>query len=332
MEEVTRMLQELNTRLQEQEGRTQQLQRENAGLNSELGTLRASQGQTPAQPTRQLVGALVDTRVLGKPDHFSGDATKFADWSFKLKAYMAAIDHRYQSCFAIAESSAAPVLIVNLDPAEAALSTQLYYVLVMLVTETALNKCHNAGINEGFERWRQFVLEWEPRLQTRHVGLLMQVLSYQFDGELSNKLAAFERLITEYERQTTKEIDEDLKIGVAILGMTDTKVKEHLIRNAGRIDTWPKMREEIVEISCTTAYVNSQPLPMQLGATPKGKGKEKGKKRKGPAGEGQREREEPRPRQGQRTVELKPNAEHARWERDVRSRVLLLQEARPRQG
>ena len=189
--------------------------------------------------------------MLGKPDGYAGDASKFPDWSFKLKSYMAALDHRYQEFFNIAENSAAPVMNVSMDAEQAALSAQLYYVLVMLVTETALNKCHNAGINEGFESWRQFVLEWEPRLRTRHVGLLMQVLSYQFDGEMSNRLAAFERLTHEYERQTTKTIDEDLKIGVVILGMSDLKVKEHLVRNAGRIDTWPKMREEIVEISRT---------------------------------------------------------------------------------
>ena len=34
---------------------------------------------------------------------------------------------------------------------ESALSTQMYYILVMTTAGAALDKCHNAGVNEGFE-------------------------------------------------------------------------------------------------------------------------------------------------------------------------------------
>ena len=51
-----------------------------------------------------------------------------------------------------------------------ALKTQMYCMLVMMKT---LYRGHNAGVNEGFARKRQFVKEWEPRF----VELLRNALS-----------------------------------------------------------------------------------------------------------------------------------------------------------
>ena len=49
----------------------------------------------------------VDTRVLGKPNQYSGP-TKFADPSFKIRAHLGAVDQRYQEEFQTAEASAMP--------------------------------------------------------------------------------------------------------------------------------------------------------------------------------------------------------------------------------
>ena len=157
----------------------------------------------------------------------------------------------------------------------------MYNILVMTTAGAALDKCHNAGVNEGFEAWRQFVMEWEPKLRTRYVGLLMNVQGYRFRDDIPTKLAAFERTVHGYENQSTKTVDDDIKIGVTMLGMEDMRVKEHLIRNSVRIKSWNQMREEILEIARTQQYIDSQPMPMQLGANPKGKGKGKGKDSKG---------------------------------------------------
>ena len=54
------------------------------------------------------------------------------------------------------------------------------YILVMTRTGSASDKCRSAGMNEGFEARKQFVMEWE----TEFVGLLMNVPP--------TKLAAFE--------------------------------------------------------------------------------------------------------------------------------------------
>ena len=60
-----------------------------------------------------------------------------------------------------------------------------------------------------------------------------------------DKLDAFERLVREYEQLTSEEVSDDTKIGVIMLGMVDIKIKEHLVRNGGRLDTWLRMKTEI---------------------------------------------------------------------------------------
>ena len=163
---------------------------------------------------------------------------KYADWSFKLRLYLGAVDQRYQEELMKTESSSTPRLNANLGSEESALSTLMYYILLMTTAGAALDKCHNAGVNGGFEAWRQFVMEWEPKLRTRYVGLLMNVLGYRFRDDIPTKLAAFERTIHDYENQSTKTVDDDIKIGVTMLGMEDMRVKEHLIRNSVRITSW----------------------------------------------------------------------------------------------
>ena len=169
-----------------------------------------------------------------------------------------------------------------------------------------------------FEAWRQFVMEWEPKLRTRYVGLLMNVLEYKFRDDFPTKLAAFERTIHDYENQSTKTVDDDIKIGVTMLGMEDMRVKEHLIRNSVRITSWNQMREEILEITRTQQYIDSQPMPMQLGANPKSKGKGKESKGKGKG----------------KDIKGKDKAKDVRNEssKKVKSDVLLLQQNRPREG
>ena len=138
----------------------------------------------PGQRVRE---GVVDKRVIGKPDEFDGDPVKYADWSFKLRPYFGAVDQRYQQELTTTETPSTPRLNATLGSEESTLSTQMYYILVVTTAEAALDKCHNAGVNEGFEAWEQFVMEWQPKLQTRYVGLLMNVLGYRF-RRASNKV------------------------------------------------------------------------------------------------------------------------------------------------
>ena len=116
---------DLNTRLQTQQLQMTTLQNENAQLQARLAQATPAP-VTPPAPAR----TLVDTRVIGKPDAFNGEGHKFPDWAFKLKAYMGAVDPRYQQSMAAAEASGTALLndtMESHDAATASSSSQQLY-------------------------------------------------------------------------------------------------------------------------------------------------------------------------------------------------------------
>ncbi|CAE7244466.1 unnamed protein product [Symbiodinium sp. CCMP2592] len=173
-----------------------------------------------------------------------GDPAAFNDWIFILRSYLSAMDQRYQALLQRAEISATGLWNRTLDATEKGLCTQLYFLLVMLCRDRALDKLHNAGASgrpRGLEALRQLYMEYNPKLSSRYVGLLLEILRYRFEGDLVSCVEAFESKVREYEKQSGKEVEDDTIIGIVILGMADAAVKEHLVRHASRLDTWGKM-------------------------------------------------------------------------------------------
>ena len=170
-------IQHLNARLQQQETAVTILTQERERLAQQVQSMTG----TPGQRVR---AGVVDTRVIGKPDQIDGDPMKYTDWSFKLRSYLGAVDQQYQQELTTTETSSTPRLNATLGSEESALSTQMYNILVMTTAGAALDKYHNAGVNEELEAWRQFVMEWDPKLRTRYVGLLMNVLGYRFRDDI----------------------------------------------------------------------------------------------------------------------------------------------------
>jgi hypothetical protein len=148
---------QLNARLSQRENQIQTLITETQILTRRLAMSASIPTITRTSTSLQRRSSLVDTRLLGKLEGFSGDRQKFPAWSFKFKDYPSAIDVRYQTMIAITEQATSPILHIGLSDDEVQLSTKFYYALVMLSSGAALDKCHNAGVYEGFETWRNFV-------------------------------------------------------------------------------------------------------------------------------------------------------------------------------
>ena len=267
------------------------LQAQLAELQGMVATLTQQQQQQPAAPAAAAAAAApsqlppaIDTRVIGKPEMFFGSREKFPEWSFVFKAYMSAIDARYSDLLEQAGDKDSIIRNLDLEPHEKQLSTQLYYILVMLCRDKAQDKMNAVGSGEGFEAWRQFIIDWDPKVRTRRVGMMIKILTAKFGGDIPQSLDQFETMIREYEQQSKKVFDEDLKLGLVVVNMTDAGVQKHLVKNANRLDTWKAMKDELLDMARTEQYLNSQARPMELGGLPrpeakegKGKGDQKGK-------------------------------------------------------
>ena len=128
----------------------------------------------------------VDTKLLGKPDKFDGKDTSWKDWRFVTRAYFLAAMPGIDLLLDLAEGGDQEVTNVFLDQRGASISKQLYYVLVMLTKDRALDKVQSVGTGEGVKAWREMHLQWEPRTKTRLTGMLVQILTMKFEGDIQN--------------------------------------------------------------------------------------------------------------------------------------------------
>ena len=265
-------------------------------FKNEIDVLRSQIGTEPAASVGSrppdLESRLVDTRVIGKPDMFFGEREKWKDWSMVLKAYMMAVDPEYVGAFERLDNAAVTLHNASVSPRSSKLSVQLYYVLVMLSRAKAQDKLNVVGQGEGFSAWQRFLADYDPKIRTRRVGMLIQILTATFTGDLAQALDQFDTLIKEYEQccndetecpkcqhKWRKTFDEQLKAGLVVANMGDSDIQQHLLKNFNRLDTFEKIKEEVLELTRASQYLQSQARPMELGAFPKGP-KGKGKKGK----------------------------------------------------
>ena len=170
-----------------------------------------------------------------------------ADRLFKLRSYLGAVDQRNELELTMTEESSTPRLI-------RALSMLMYYILVMMKT---LDRFRNASVSEEFARKRQFVKEWEPRF----VGLLRNVLSCKRKDDVPTQLP--------------ETVIDDIMTDVNVLRMKDGRAEACLIWESTRIANWIQVRKEILEITRTQQYIDSNLVPVQIGVQPRSKGKSK---------------------------------------------------------
>ena len=173
----------------------------------------------------------IDTRVLGKPEPFDGQ-TGWRDWSTVFRAYCGACNRDLEQLMAKAETNVEATLNVNLDADEAGLSSQLYYMLVMICKGSALTRVVNAGPGERLEGWRSLVLYYEPSSQTRSAGLLLELLAYDFEGDVSGKLVAFERDIFRYEQSSKEKFPDNIKNGTLTAPAAEQRSTDGLGKHA----------------------------------------------------------------------------------------------------
>ena len=146
------------------------------------------QGRLAAQQQRGQTGTAtefgsnrtIDTRVLGRPDHFEGIPGTWRDWSTVFRAYAAACEPRLESLMREVESKDAPQLMAVLNEDVRPISSQLYYMLIMLNKQQSLDRIVPAGTGEGLEAWRLLAQHHEPSSSTRFGRLADRSAQRQF--------------------------------------------------------------------------------------------------------------------------------------------------------
>ena len=179
------------------------LARQNTELQNELNQSRqqaanelaALRQEVPDAPLRgtQATGVGMDTRLLGKPSDFLRAQDAWRDWSTVFKGYGGAAIPRLQKLTDDAAKAAAPIQnATNLEENNRTASTQLCWMMLTIRKGAALNTVFLAGDSEGLEAWRQLTKKYEPKMRTRFAGQPMSILSFSFEGDITERITAWE--------------------------------------------------------------------------------------------------------------------------------------------
>ena len=148
-----------------------------------------------------------------------------------------------------------------LSASERALSTQLYFVLVMLLRNRALDIAYNAGVAEGLEAYRRLHQQYHPKVASRYVGSLSAILATRFGSDIEAELESFDKVVRRYEMESGKTTDDEMSLGIVIHGLQDQATRDHLIviMNASRLTTYDTVRTELLEMARTNRVLQQMP-------------------------------------------------------------------------
>ena len=206
-----------------------------------------------AGPPRPPPTSLVDTRTLGKPKSFDGREAHWRGYRFGISAYAAAVDpHLGALMTSAATVQESDTLMATLNLENQRLATQLYYMLALSIDgdTSALTIVERAGPGEGLLAWWRLLQAFEPDTAGRAAALLQEILSFTFESEdIRGSFDTFDLLIKRYETAASDVLPDKLKVGMVSRGIRDTDIKQHLLMQSGRLDTYSLVREEIRSIT-----------------------------------------------------------------------------------
>ena len=241
--------------------------------------LRATDAETHVLGARN--EGVVDTRLLGKSKSFDGAMDNWRQFKFTFLGCAGAVNARLKQAMIESEVMQEAVIMDSVLPiGDQQASTQLYYMLVLLLEGSAQRLLEHAGDGEGLLSWHRLVAEYEPTTGGGETSLLLEVLAQTFKGDVRGLLDEFEVKIRRYERSCREVLSDRVKIAVVQKSLEDDDLIRLLLMHASRLSTYPLVREEI-RIIIMARDTLTGPAPMDIGAIHKGKGKGKRKKGEG---------------------------------------------------
>ena len=98
----------------------------------------------------------------------------------------------------------------------------------------------------------------------------MSILSFSLQGDTTERITAWERESATYERDSGNFLNEEIKIGTLLIRFPESRLKTHLLMSVDTPKKWTDFTGEVVAISRAISTAQTQPTPMDVGATSKG--------------------------------------------------------------
>ena len=168
-----------------------------------------------------------------------------------FKSYAGLVNERLASMMGPAET-ANPAQLRNdvlADDGSRAASRDLFHLLLHLTTGPALDRVVNCGDGEGLLAWHRVVERYDPKLRSRSAGLLLELMRFDFAGDMLSRIEEFERAVVTFQNASGETVSSAMKVGMVLNRLPDNELATHLVLNAERLKEWSDFKSEIVNIS-----------------------------------------------------------------------------------
>ena len=203
------------------------------------------------------------------PDDFHGEESKWYEWSFQTRAYVAASKIFEAKYLREAEKNSDPITFDALDSVsrtnassqgkdpdlEAAdahdRNEQLYHLLSMLCKSAALTLVRHVEEGNGLEAWRQMSRKFDKRDDTSSMGLMQSIMNFDFgDGmNIFDRITAFEILVNKFNAQNDLEpLQDSVKRGILLRGLKDP-LRTHIQMNQVALKSYDTMKNTVIDFS-----------------------------------------------------------------------------------
>ena len=259
--------------VQQQQSQQQQQQSQQQSLIQALSDLPQSLAQTvgsavlaAANPARTNP-TLVDTKGLPP---LKNTENEFVSWARRTENFVVSVHLGARDVLTwaveresatVTEANAATEVVMPVDtlrmPAD-----QLYTVLMTLVEGESFDILVGSGSGEGLEAWRRLHKRWDPLTTGRARGLLREILSPGRANlvELQGAVERLEDLMRRYtQRRDARNgqrhtLAEDIRMA-ALEALLLEELERHCQLQRSRLDTYQKLREEVVPYAEARGYV-----------------------------------------------------------------------------
>jgi hypothetical protein len=218
----------------------------------------------------------------GKPPSFDGvKKLDFADWNFKLKAFIGNLNQKALKAMCLIEHSQDTLKPENYTDGEQQLASSLYFQLTMYTEGTPLGIIRKVTNQDGFEAYRKLCYQYDPQTMGNTLARLMKILEFNFgaDGDFLDKLASFEGMIEEYEKSAGEALSDNIRSAIMVAKSPEA-LRNHILLTVPKEQVkWPLVKKVAMDYFLACQSMSSGPQAMDVGAvwSDKGKGKDKGK-------------------------------------------------------
>ena len=117
----------------------------------------------------------IDVKYAEKPGQFSGLETEWLDWKFSFGNWCSLVDSRFDDLLDAAEAKKDPITVQTGDFGRP--GRILYALLANNQSGKMLRLVKAVPSKNGWEAWRQLVMELEPKVSQRRLGMLGELIN-----------------------------------------------------------------------------------------------------------------------------------------------------------